>query len=44
MKRQVEYARTLSRYDGFALYRYDFVVSEKAQIKTEMSNLMDILD
>lgn len=43
MKRQVEFARTVSNYGGFALYRYDFVVGTGNQLKKEMENLHSIL-
>ncbi len=42
LKRQVEAGRNSKIVDGFALYRYDNVVSEKA--KTEMKNLLKILE
>lgn len=47
MARQVEYARTLSRYGGFALYRYDSLFNPASgvagAVKTEIGNLKDIL-
>ena len=42
LKRQVEAGRNSKIVDGFALYRYDNIVSEKA--KKEMGNLLGILD
>lgn len=47
MARQVEYARTLSRYGGFALYRYDSLFNPaggvSGAVKKEIANLKDIL-
>lgn len=43
MRRQVEFARTQSRYGGFALYRYDSIMSASSQMKQEMANLQSIL-
>lgn len=47
MARQVEYARTLSRYGGFALYRYDSLFNPagavSGAVKQEIENLKDIL-
>ena len=42
LKRQVELARKSKMVDGFALYRYDNIVSKKAS--KEMKNLLKILD
>lgn len=47
MARQVEYARTLSRYGGFALYRYDSLFNPASgvsgAVKEEIANLKEIL-
>lgn len=47
LARQVEYARDLSRYGGFALYRYDSLFHPAGgvagAVKQEIANLMDIL-
>lgn len=47
MARQVEYARTLSRYGGFALYRYDSLFSPapgvSGAVKEEIANLKEVL-
>ena len=47
MARQVDYARTLSRYGGFALYRYDSLFnpasSVSGAVKKEIANLKEIL-
>lgn len=42
MQRQVEFARTQSRYGGFALYRYDSIVSSSSMVRQEMQNLQSI--
>ncbi len=51
--RQVEYARTVSDYEGFILYRYDSTFapssyygsnSQSNQAETEMDNLKDLLN
>lgn len=47
MARQVEYARKVSRYGGFALYRYDSLFNPgsgvASAVKKEIANLKDIL-
>lgn len=47
MARQVECARDLSRYGGFALYRYDSLFnpggSVAGAVKKELANLIDVL-
>ncbi len=43
MQRQVEFARTQSRYGGFALYRYDSIMGGSSMVSQEMSNLQSIL-
>lgn len=47
MARQVDYARTLSRYGGFALYRYDSLFNPASgvsgAVKKEIANLKEIL-
>lgn len=47
MARQVAYARTVSHYGGFALYRYDSLFNPASgvagAVKEEISNLTDIL-
>ena len=47
MARQVDYARTLSRYGGFALYRYDSLFNPASgvsgAVKKEIANLKELL-
>ena len=44
--REINYSRTLSRYDGFTLFRYDYMFNEKLNTnntKEELNNLKKIL-
>lgn len=47
IKRQISYSKTLNKYDGFTLFRYDFLFNEtliNENTKKEISNMKSILN
>ena len=46
ISRQIEYSRTKSKYDGFSLFRYDYIfnTSENEKISNEVKSLRKLLN
>lgn len=46
ISRQIEYSRTKSKYDGFSLFRYDYIfnTSENEKINNEVKSLRKLLN